>query len=297
LSSLTISVLAEDSVAYESPYLGQHGVSFLLTAQREGIERNVLVDVAQNPDALLENMKKMGIAASCIDAIVLTHCHYDHTQGLGRILKEIGKKDLPVIAHPDIFRLNFIIDPYLRHVGVMEGDRRVDIEAAGGSLFLTRDPLELMPGLMTTGEVDRVTDFEEVGIALYTVEEGKIQNDTMIDDISVAARVEGKGLVIITGCSHAGIVNIVKQAVAISKTEKVHGIIGGFHLIDASVDRIQKTARALKEYNPDWVYAGHCTGFRAQVELFKAFKDRFSPLHTGIIVKIRYDALPPSMDS
>jgi len=287
LSSLKITVCAEDSVAYESPYLGQHGISYLLTAQREGMERNILVDVAQNPDALLENMKKMGIAASCIDAVVLTHCHYDHTQGLGRILKEIGKKDLPVIAHPDIFRLNFITDPYLRHVGVMEGDRREDIEAAGGSLFLTRDPLELMPGLITTGEVARATDFEEVGIALYTIAGGKVQADLMMDDISLVARVKGKGLVIITGCSHAGIVNIVKQAVAITETEKVHGIIGGFHLIEAPVARIQKTAQALKEFNPDWVYAGHCTGFRAQVELFQILKDRFSPLHTGIIVEIQ----------
>jgi len=287
LSSLKITVCAEDSVAYESPYLGQHGISFLITAQRDGIERNVLVDVAQNPDALLENMKKLGIPASCIDAIVLTHCHYDHTQGLGRMLKEIGKKDLPVIAHPDIFRLNFITDPYLRHVGVMEGDRREDIEAAGGALFLTRDPLELMPGLITTGEVARVTDFEEVGIALYTVEEGKVQTDPMRDDIALVARVKGKGLVIITGCSHAGIVNIVKQAVALTETEEVHGIIGGFHLIEAPVDRIQKTAQALKEFNPDWVYAGHCTGFKAQVELFQILKDRFSPLHTGIMVEIQ----------
>jgi 7,8-dihydropterin-6-yl-methyl-4-(beta-D-ribofuranosyl)aminobenzene 5'-phosphate synthase len=231
LRSLKITVLAEDSVAYESPYLGQHGISLLLTAQRDGLERNVLVDVAQNPDALLENMAKMGIAASCIDTVVLPHCHYDHTQGLGRMLKEIGKKDLPVIAHPDIFRLNFITDPYLRHVGVMKGDRR--------------------------------------------------------EDISLVAHVRGKGLVIITGCSHAGIVNIVKQAVTITGTDKVHGIIGSFHLIEAPVDRIQKTAQALKEFNPDWVYAGHCTGFRAQVELFQILKDRFSPLHTGIIVEIQ----------
>jgi 7,8-dihydropterin-6-yl-methyl-4-(beta-D-ribofuranosyl)aminobenzene 5'-phosphate synthase len=286
LSRLKVTVIAEDSVAYESPYLGQHGISFLLTAQRDDIERNVLIDVAQNADALLENMKKMGITASCIDAVVLTHCHYDHTQGLGKVLKAIDKKDLPVIAHPDIFRLNFITDPYLRHVGVMDGDKKEEIEAAGGALFLTRDPLELMPGLITTGEVERVTDFEEVGIALYTVVGGEVQSDPMRDDISLVAHVKGKGLVIITGCSHAGIVNIVKQAVAITGTDEVHGIIGGFHLIEAPVDRIKKTAQALKEFNPDWVYAGHCTGFRAQVEFFQLLKDRFSPLHTGMIVEV-----------
>jgi 7,8-dihydropterin-6-yl-methyl-4-(beta-D-ribofuranosyl)aminobenzene 5'-phosphate synthase len=286
LNSLKVTVCAEDSVAYESPYLGQHGISFLISAQRDDLVRTILVDVAQNPDALLENMAKMGVAASCIDSVVLTHCHYDHTQGLGKILKEIGKKDLPVIAHPDIFRLNFITDPYLRHVGVMDGDKKEDIEAAGGTLFLTKEPLELMPGLITTGEVQRVTDFEEVGIALYTVKGGEIQSDPMKDDISLVANVRGQGLVIITGCSHAGIVNIVKQAVTITGTEEVHGIIGGFHLIEASDSRIKKTAQALKKFDPDWVYAGHCTGFRAQVEFFQILKDRFSPLHTGMIVEV-----------
>ena len=287
LNSLKITVLAEDSVAYESPYLGQHGISLLLTAQRDDVDRNILVDVGQNQKALLENTEKMGIMPSCIDAVVLTHCHYDHTQGLGKVLKEIDKKDLPVIAHPDIFRLNFITDPYLRHVGIMDGDKKEEIEAAGGTLFLTRDSLELMPGLITTGEVERVTDFEEVGIALYTVNGGELQSDPMRDDISLVANVKGKGLVIITGCSHAGIVNIVKQAVTITGTEKVHGIIGGFHLIEAPVDRIKKTAQALRGFEPDWVYAGHCTGFRAQAEFFRILKDHFSPLHTGIIVEVQ----------
>ena len=286
LNKLRILVIAEDSVGYESPYLGQHGISFLITAERDGVVKNILVDVAQNPDALIENIDKMQIDLSCIDAVVLTHCHYDHTQGLGKVLKEIGKKDLPIIAHPDIFRLNFITDPYLRHVGVMDGDKKADIEASGGTLYLTKDPLEIIPGLFTTGEVERVTDFEEVGINLFTIENGELKRDLMLDDISIVANIKGKGLVIVTGCSHAGIVNITKQAVTLSGIEKIHGIIGGFHLIEASESRIKKTAQALKEFNPDWIYAGHCTGFRAQVELYNTFKDRFSPLHTGMIVEV-----------
>lgn len=286
LNRLRINVLAEDSVGYDSPYLGQHGISILITSQSEDAERSILVDVAQNPDALLENMAKMGIAASCIDTVVLTHCHYDHTKGLGRILQEIGKKDLPVIAHPELFRLNFVTDPYLRHVGVMHGDEREEIESSGGMLFLTRDPLELMPGLSTTGEVERITDFEEVGMGFHTLQKGEIQTDQMRDDISVVANIKGKGLVIVTGCSHAGIVNILKQAVKLTGTDKVHGIIGGFHLIEASDTVIEKTGQAIAELNPDWVYAGHCTGFRAQVKLYNRLRERFSPLHTGMVVEI-----------
>ena len=289
LNRIKITTLAEDSVLYESPYLGQHGISFLVTAERDGTIKNVLVDVAQNPSALLENANMMDISLSCIDAIVLTHCHYDHTQGLAKVLKEIGKKDLPVIAHPDIFRLNFISDPYLRHVGVMDEDKQANIEDSGGTLYLTRDPLEIMPGLITTGQVERATDFEEVGISLSTIENDQVKPDLMLDDISLVANVKGKGVVIVTGCSHAGIVNITKQAVKLTKTEKIHGIIGGLHLIEAigaAEIRIKKTAQVLKQFDPDWVYAGHCTGFKAQVELYNTFKDRFSPLHTGMIVEV-----------
>jgi len=107
--------------------------------------------------------------------------------------------------------------------------------------------------------------------------------------MSVIANVKGKGLVIITGCSHAGIVNITKHAITITGTQKIHGIIGGLHLIEAmgaAEIRIKQTAQALKELDPDWVYAGHCTGFKAQVELYTTFEDRFSPLHTGMIVEV-----------
>ncbi|OPX35644.1 MAG: MBL fold metallo-hydrolase [Desulfobacteraceae bacterium 4484_190.1] len=286
LSNLKITVVAEDSVLYESPYLGQHGISVFLTAEGGGVKKNVLVDVAQNPTALLENMRMLNIDPTSTDAVVLTHCHYDHTQGVAKILREIGRKDIPVIAHPHLFRLNFITEPYLRHVGVMDGDRPEDIKNSGGTLYLTKDPLEIMPGLFTTGQVERTTTFEEVGITLFTIENDQVKPDLMLDDISVIARVKNKGLVIITGCSHAGIVNITKQATKLAETDKVHGILGGFHLIEATQDRIEKTAHALKEFDPDWICAGHCTGFLAQVELYKIFSDQFVPMHTGMQMEI-----------
>ena len=171
LDNLTVTILAEDSVPYESPLLGQHGVSYWLEATRNGTTRNILVDVGQNPDALLSNIEKLGIPIGQTDAIVLTHCHYDHTQGLARILQAIGRKDLPVIAHPALFRLNFVTEPFFQHVGVMQGDKPEDLRTAGAELVLVSGPLQLMPGLSTTGEVPRVTDFEEVGIALSTLDE------------------------------------------------------------------------------------------------------------------------------
>jgi 7,8-dihydropterin-6-yl-methyl-4-(beta-D-ribofuranosyl)aminobenzene 5'-phosphate synthase len=283
LDKLEVTVLAEDSVLYESPLWGQHGVSFLLEAYKDGVKRNVLVDVAQSPEALLHNMRLLGVNPSIIDAVILTHCHYDHTQGLAEILKAVGKRDLPVIAHPDIFRLNFVVEPYLRHVGVMSSDSRERIEESGGTLYLTRDPLQIMPGLMTTGEVKRQTDFEEVGIPLKTItRDGRVVEDRMVDDTSVIANIGNKGIVIITGCSHAGIVNIVKHSIELTGIKKIKAIIGGLHLIEAPTERIKKTVEALSKYDIDLISAGHCTGFEAQVELYKTFGERFLPLHTGM---------------
>ncbi|OIP27124.1 MAG: MBL fold metallo-hydrolase [Chloroflexi bacterium CG_4_10_14_0_8_um_filter_46_9] len=286
LDSLKITVLTEDSVLYESHYLGQHGVSFLLEGAKGSDVMRILVDVGQNSQALLNNMKLMNISPSIIDAVVLTHCHYDHTQGVARMLKEIGRKDIRVIAHRDIFRLNFVTEPYLRHVGIMPGDSREEIEKAGGSLLLNKGSVKLMSGITTTGEVKRQTDFEQVGIALKTLEGGEVVDDQMLDDISVVANVSGKGLVIVTGCSHAGIVNIAKHAMELTGCEKIEGIIGGLHLIDAPDDRIKRTVEELSKLNPEWICAGHCTGFKAQVELYLAFRERFSPLQTGMQIEI-----------
>jgi 7,8-dihydropterin-6-yl-methyl-4-(beta-D-ribofuranosyl)aminobenzene 5'-phosphate synthase len=282
LDSCKITILAEDSVLYESPYLGQHGVSFLLEGVSGKERKNILIDVGQNSEALLHNMKIMGISPSIIDAVILTHCHYDHTQGITTILRHIGKKDLPVIAHTDLFRLHFITEPYHRLVGIMPGDSKDEIERAGGSISLSKEPVMIMPGIMTTGEVPRRNDFEKVGIALKTIENRNIVDDGMLDDTSLIANIKGIGLVIITGCSHAGIINIVNYAKEITGVSKVEAIIGGLHLVDAADDVINRTVKELDTMSVSWISAGHCTGFKAQVKMYRTFGERFSPLHTGM---------------
>jgi 7,8-dihydropterin-6-yl-methyl-4-(beta-D-ribofuranosyl)aminobenzene 5'-phosphate synthase len=148
-------------------------------------------------------------------------------------------------------------------------------------VYLTRDPFEIMPGLQTTGEVPRETAFEEPGLSLSTIKEGRVVDDLIMDDISVVARVRDKGLVALTGCSHAGIVNITRHALNLTGEKKVEGILGGLHLVGATADRIHKTVDALAQLGPGWIAAGHCTGFGAQAALSAAFGDRFSPLCCG----------------
>jgi 7,8-dihydropterin-6-yl-methyl-4-(beta-D-ribofuranosyl)aminobenzene 5'-phosphate synthase len=282
LDKLSVRVVAEDSVMYESPFWGQHGISLYVTASKDGFVRLVLIDVGQSHEALLHNMRLMGIDPASIDAIVLTHCHYDHTQGLTELLRKIGRTDIPVIAHPDLFRLNFIDRPYLRHVGITSEDAKTNLEKSGATFFLTADSLQIMPGLTTTGYIQRQTDFEEAGIPLKTIDtQNHLVQDPMHDDISVIGAVNGKGIVILSGCSHAGIVNITKQAIAMSGILEVASIIGGLHLVEAPMERIVKTVDALHSLVGGSIYAGHCTGFNAQVELRKKFGTRFLPLQTG----------------
>ncbi len=282
LDSLKITVLAEDSVLYESPYLGQHGISFLLAGTSGEKTKRILIDVGYNPEALLSNMRIMGILPSSIDAIVLTHCHYDHTWGIVNILGEIDKKDTKIIAHQCIFRPHFITQPYLRHTGMTEGNSKAEIERAGGNLLLSKDSISIMPGLLTTGEVKRITDFEKVSGRLKTCENGVTIDDPMLDDISVVALVKNKGLIIITGCSHAGIVNISKQAIELTGCNKIDAIVGGLHLVEASDDVINTTVGELSKLKVERVITGHCTGFKAQVKLYLTFGDRFLALQTGV---------------
>ena len=282
LDNLKITVLADDCVLYESPYLGQHGASFFLEGVSGRETKRILVDVGQNFEALLHNMRAMDISPSVIDVIVLTHCHYDHTQGVARLLRETGRKDVRVIAHTDIFRPHFITEPYHRDVGIMPGDSEAEIKKAGGKISLTREPAVILPGIMTTGEVSRLTDFEKVNVAVKTTENGMVVDDLMLDDISVVANVKDKGLVIVTGCSHAGIINITNQAIELTGCKKIESIIGGLHLIEASDVVMNRTVDELARLNVARVSAGHCTGFRAQAVLYRFFAERFSPLRTGM---------------
>lgn len=286
LDTLRIQILAVDSVGQERTLLGQHGISVLLEAARGAQRRNILMDVGQNAQALLFNMKELGVDPGRIDAICLSHGHYDHTGGLVEVLRAIGKRQLPVVAHPETFHPHLSSDPFLRSVGVDSLNGPSRLEEAGAALLLCRDPLQLMPGLTTTGEVPRRTDFEEACEIFKTIEQGRLKADTLPDDLSLIARLNGKGLVIITGCSHAGIVNILRASEELAGTDRIEGIVGGLHLWDAPGQRIKKTVQALQQMNIGWVAAGHCTGFRAQVELFLAFQDRFKPLSSGMVITV-----------
>ena len=281
LESLEILTLVEDSVPMHGSLLGQHGLSFLITARRDGMEMRCLLDVGQSAETLAHNMKCLGVDPASLDCVVLSHCHYDHTGGVAKLLESTGKRNLPVVAHPALFRAHFRADPFLSSKGMQQGDERESIEKAGGKLFLSADPFPLLEGLVTTGEIPRETDFEGPGKTFLTLEDGRVAYDPMPDDMAVAASVKGKGVVVIAGCSHSGIVNILRRVRTLFPGEPLEGVAGGFHLVNSTEEKMVKTVRGLQELQPRWIAAGHCTGFPMQVKLAEAFGGAFTPLSAG----------------
>ena len=272
----TIYTLVEDYSGYESPFLAQHGVSFLI----EHKQKTILFDVGQDAAPILYNMDKLGLDPQEIDYIFLSHCHYDHTGGLLDMLKAIGKK-IPVIAHPLIFRSHVVVKPELKEIGVPF--KRKTIETYG-ELLLIDNPTQIVKDIHSTGEIVR-EDFEKGILDVYTYEDGNLVKDEMRDDMSTVIATP-EGLVIISGCSHAGIVSTVTCATKILGDKRIKAVIGGFHLIHSEKERIVRTVEAFKKLGVETVYTGHCTGLRAEAAFLEAYKEKFIKLHSGCVIEV-----------
>ncbi|MCK4438571.1 MBL fold metallo-hydrolase, partial [Candidatus Bathyarchaeota archaeon] len=222
---------------------------------------------------------------SKIEYIFLTHCHYDHTGGLGGVTEKT-RKGVEIVAHPEIFRRCYVVRQNMRYIGVPERSSRSTVEANGGSWLLSREPFAFMPGVMTTGEVQRVTSYEPLENVHIEVDEEMVQ-DPELDDVSLIVNVAGRGLVIISGCSHAGIVNIMKQAKRITGVEEIIGVIGGFHLRVANEEQLSKTVDELDA--AETVCAGHCTGFEAMKSISDRMGERFTLLQCGTVIEFAAD--------
>jgi 7,8-dihydropterin-6-yl-methyl-4-(beta-D-ribofuranosyl)aminobenzene 5'-phosphate synthase len=169
---------------------------------------------------------------------------------------------------------------------MVEENSRENIEKNGGELILTKQPFPLTNGLISTGEIEQKVDFEEeITLETYTTDhDGKMHKDKVVDDMSLIMRLP-EGIVVISGCSHAGIVSIVKRAKEITGDSRVKAVIGGFHLFDADKKKVDKTLKELETMKVDRMYAGHCTGFKAECEILKRWEDRFEKLHSGKIIE------------
>ncbi len=288
LDTLKLYILVEDYGGYGSKFLGQHGISILAMGRRGGEEVKVLFDTGTSALPIVKNAEMLGVDLRGLDAIVLSHNHYDHTGGLVDLLKGSIKGEVPVIAHPEIFKVSYAVDPVLRYIGPPPSPVkfRKDVEELGGLWILSRDPVKLHDDVFTTGEVfeDEKFDFEKnPTLKVMKVVEGKILPDTINDEIGLAFNTS-EGLVVLGGCSHPGIASIVRKAMKISGINKVRAVIGGFHLIGASSERIEATIREFKALGVEEVFTGHCTGLDAEARFKAAYGSKFHKLHAGLTI-------------
>jgi len=234
---------------------------------------------------LFNNLEALGHRPEEIDAVVLSHGHPDHYGGLLEFLTRRSGPPPPVYLHRDIFHPKLFLTPRGR-----VGPWRLEMEqlqGAGVQVYQNQGPELILDQLLLTGTVEATTLYEKVLPVFKRLLQGKEEPDPFTDEQALVAQVEGRGLVVIGGCCHPGIVNIVKYAEKLTGVDKVALILGGFHLTAGGDDLIQNTIQGLREIDPELIMAGHCTGFRALTQLAGAFPDNFmvSCVGTKVLVE------------
>jgi 7,8-dihydropterin-6-yl-methyl-4-(beta-D-ribofuranosyl)aminobenzene 5'-phosphate synthase len=255
----------------------EHGFSALVTITKGNRETLVLFDTGGTPDGMVENMRRLDISARDIDVIVLSHGHWDHTTGMDGLIAELGRRNVPVLIHPEFWRRRRVALPGRDPIHLPTTSRRALLEA-GFEIVEEREPSFLLDGsLLVTGEVDRTTDFEQGFPGHQAHLDGRWRPDPLIlDDQALVASVRGRGLVIVTGCGHSGIVNIVRYVKKLAGEDRLHAIVGGFHLGGPAFEPvIGSTCDALAEFAPDVLVPAHCTGWRATHALAARLPEAF----------------------
>jgi len=261
----------------------EHGFSALIEVRAGGRRRRVLFDAGITPDGLIGNLDRLAISPDTFEAVVLSHGHFDHVMGLDGLARRLGPRNLPLLLHPDFWTRRRIITP---GGGAWElpMPSRSGIQDAGFAIIEDRQPSFLLDGvLLVTGEVDRTTEFE-TGFPIHQAWRGGVwvPDQLIHDDQAVVLHVRDKGLVVLTGCGHSGIVNIVRHAKALTGIGQVYAVMGGFHLTGGIFEKIiPQTVAALAAENPGVLVPAHCTGWKAQHALAAGLPGAFRPNAVG----------------
>ena len=257
------------------PPLAGHGLSLLIETRQNGETHVILMDAGFPMAGIQHNWRVLGFKPAIVDGAFLSHGHPDHFAALGAFLEARGER-IPLVLHPDAFLKRALIFPNGLKIELDMLPPREVLEGLGADVIVTDEPYLLAPGLTSTGQVERVTPFEGRFPLAYAEVDGEWRPDDFWDDQGLVAHLKNKGLVVISGCAHAGIVNTVKQAQAITGEERVHAVIGGFHLTGMPKEQIGATVSALKALSPALVVPTHCTGFEAQSEFARQMPDSFA---------------------
>jgi 7,8-dihydropterin-6-yl-methyl-4-(beta-D-ribofuranosyl)aminobenzene 5'-phosphate synthase len=263
--------------------IAEHGFSALVTVAKDGHEHRFLFDTGTSPDGVLENMRRLDIDPGSIEAIVCSHGHVDHTAGLDGLVRALGRTGLPVLIHPHFWRRRRVTLPGRDPVELPSTSRRALAEA-GFEVIEERQPSFLFGGsVLITGEVARTTGYEPGFPPQQAWLGGGWQPDPLVlDDQALILNVTGKGLVVITGCGHAGVVNIARYAARLTGGQPLYALIGGYHLNGPLFEPlIPRVLDDLAAMNPGVLVPAHCTGWRAQHAMSGRFPGAFIPSTVG----------------
>ncbi|MGB5157967.1 MAG: MBL fold metallo-hydrolase [Desulfobacterales bacterium] len=276
--TLRIATLC-DNTAERGGFLGEWGLSILVETE----DAKILLDTG-NGSSLIHNAGLLDIDLGKIDKIVLSHGHFDHTGGLRDLLRRMNK-NIQVIAHPDIWQAKFARrqGEKERYIGIPY--QREELERLGADFLLSSRPVNVAENVMTTGEVPMNTGFEEIDAGLYVKEGLTWKPDAIMDDQALIVKTT-RGLVIILGCAHRGIINTLYHAQQITGETDIHMVLGGSHLMNASKERLRKTIDALRKLNVQKMGLCHCTEMYAISVLAQEFNEKFFFNKAGTIVNI-----------
>lgn len=276
---LKIVTLSEDR-ASRLDILGQSGLSILI----ESDGGNVLLDAGQGISTV-HNADVLGIDLKKIDKIVLSHGHYDHTGGLRELLARMHRKDIEIIAHPDIWATKYLRIPVMeRFAGIPF--QPAELERLGARFKFTKESVRIADNIITTGEIPLITDFEKISPGHLVLEGNTEKPDEILDDQAIIINTPN-GLIVVTGCAHRGVVNTLYHAQKLTGVNKIHMVLGGSHLMEPNNQpRIDATVEALKKLDIEKIGLCHCTGLRASVQLAQAFSERFFFNNAGNIITV-----------
>ncbi|MCK9197516.1 MAG: MBL fold metallo-hydrolase [Syntrophales bacterium] len=263
---------------FRQSVLAEHGFSAVVKTGTNSATKTLLFDFGFSEGGAAYNAGILGADLSSVEAIVLSHGHNDHTGGFDKLTEMIGKRNIPFVVHPAVFRHPRYLKVPVRDMKIFFSPlEREQIAAAGLKLVESSDPVLLLDNtVLFLGEIPHKTDFEKGFPIAHYHEDGQEKWDPIEDDTSVVMHLKDKGLVVLSGCAHAGIVNTVNYAREVTGIDKVHVIMGGFHLSGILFEEIiGRTVEELKKINPDYIIPCHCTGRKAIMEFEKAMSGKF----------------------
>jgi 7,8-dihydropterin-6-yl-methyl-4-(beta-D-ribofuranosyl)aminobenzene 5'-phosphate synthase len=274
--SVRLTILV-DNLA-KSGLVVEHGFS----AWVETGAQRILFDTGQGT-ALAHNARDLDVDLGSAGYLVLSHGHYDHTGGLVGVVQRAP--DVKIHAHPGVLKARYAIrEAGVKPIGLADAARLTLECERCGRVNWTTAATEISPGVSLSGPIPRATEYESTGGPFFLDVEG-MRPDPIEDEIALWI-VTPKGLVVIMGCGHAGVINTLRHAMATSGVSRVHAVVGGFHLLEASPQRIERTLQALNEISPDLIVPVHCTGEGAIESLSQALSNRVQPGQAGMVLEL-----------